>query len=95
MEKEFISLMTQTSGAALVTGMFIWYLLKSDKRNSKNQQVFTEIITKHIRDNTKALLEFAEKIHEFTEALKENKHVMETIYQKNIELKRHNGDYKD
>ena len=99
MDKEVISLLVQSSGAAIVCGMFLWFLQKmarwlqlyvadTQERFEKLQKDFSVIIVKHIRENTEAMSNFAEKIHEFNETLKENKHVMESIYEHNVSLRK-------
>ena len=105
MDKEVISLLVQSSGAAIVCGMFLWFLQKmarwlqlyvadTQERFEKLQKDFSVIIVKHIRENTEAMSNFAEKIHEFNETLKENKHVMESIYEHNVSLRK-NKDIKN
>lgn len=99
MANDIISLLIQSSGAALVCGMFLWFLMKmarwlegyvsnTEKRFEKLQKEFSTIVVKHIRENTKAMTDFAEKIHEFNQTLKENKHIMEEIYKHNVYLKK-------
>lgn len=80
MAAEVLSLLTQSSGAALVTGMFLWYLVKQDKRSDNRQSQFNTIITDYLKENTKSQVTLSEKLQDFAEAAREHKTMLEKLY---------------
>lgn len=94
MTAEVISLLTQSSGAALVTGMFLWYLVKQDKRSDDRQNQFNTIITDYLKENTKSQVILSEKLQDFAEASREHKSMLEKLYVQLVQKRDTINDYE-
>lgn len=76
MSSDFLQLLVNSSGAALVTGLFIFYLGKRDKENSRETDVFVraigvfnKTIQNYLKDSIKVKQDLAEKIQRNTDVL--------------------------
>jgi len=80
MTNEVLSLLTQSSGAALVTGIFIWYLTRFNKLVHEERQQTNLIIGDYLRESTRVKQHLAEKLQEFSDVSREQRDVIEKLY---------------
>lgn len=87
MSTDIFQLLINSSGAAVVTALFIWYLIKRDKTAEKQVEQFNNIIQDYLRENLQTHKELAKRLQEFadaskqqTEIIKEQKYVLEKVY---------------
>lgn len=100
MTPEITSLLVQSSGAATVTGMFLWYLVKLNKKDDDRQLQFNTIIREYLCENSKAQILLATKLQEFSDVSREHKIMLEKLYvellSKSSKIKKYEseGEYK-
>lgn len=59
MNGELIQLLANSSGAVVVTGIFIMYLIRKDKSDQQTYTKFNDIIKNHLNDSSKSMREVA------------------------------------
>lgn len=87
MPTDIMQLLINSSGAAIVTALFIWYLIKRDRTGEKQEERFNLIIQDYLRDNLTTHKELAKRLQEFADAsnyhtavIREQKGVLEKVY---------------
>lgn len=86
MSVELVQTLLQASGAAGVTLMFVWYLIKRDKRDGEMVDKFNKTIEGHLERGLKVQAELATRLQEFKDANRELKDVIEKMYIQNLKL---------
>lgn len=76
MNTELINTLMQSSGAATVSGLFVWYLYKRDKLNSQIYDRFDKLVENHLkrgqmvqRESNRVNQELAIKMQRLTDVI--------------------------
>lgn len=102
MTSDIYQLAINSSGAAIVTALFIWYLLKLAKTNDIKDDRYNRIIQEYLKENLNTHKELAKNLQEFadasrynseiqkeqTEVIKNQKEVLEHVYKELVKRKK-------
>ena len=66
MSSDIVQLAINSSGAALVTAIFIWYLLQHGKEDAKREQRQEIIIQKYLAESNKTHKELSRNLEKFS-----------------------------
>ena len=73
MSPDILQLLINSSGAAIVTGLFIYYLGGRDKHDRIMYDKFNQTIQEYMKENTKEKIELSKNIQRFTDVTEEQK----------------------
>lgn len=80
MSTEILSTLLQASGAAGVTAMFVFYLLKRDKKDQDMVKGFNQTINVHLKEANKSREKLAKELQEFSDTNRELKETLHAVY---------------
>lgn len=69
MTTDILQLLINSSGAAVVTGLFVYYLIKKDKRQERKDERMDSIINGYLKDSISVKKDLAEKLQRNTDVL--------------------------
>lgn len=80
MSADILQTLLNASGAAGVTGMFVFYLFKRDKRDHEMVKSFNQTINVHLKESNKSREKLAKELQEFSDTNRELKETLEAVY---------------
>lgn len=80
MSPEILSTLLQASGAAGVTAMFVYYLIKRDKKDQKMVEGFNQTINSYLTKDSKVKEVLAERLQEFADTNRELQGALKEVY---------------
>ena len=87
---DIFQLLINSSGAAIVAGLFVWYIKNRDIsdriQTQKIVEQFNTVVTKHIQDATKVMQEVSDANRELVSSNRELREVIQKLYQQNYKL---------
>lgn len=77
---DITQLLVNSSGAIVVTFLFIRYLEKWNDRNITRHQIFNDTIQGYLLESIRVKQELAAQLQNFADASREQKDVIESLY---------------
>lgn len=87
---DIFQLLINSSGAAIVAGLFVWYIKNRDIsdriQTQKIVEQFNNVVTNHIKDATKVMQEVSDANRELVESNRDLREVIQKLYAQNFKL---------